>query len=45
MENLVEGLERLASLMVVSACLGLLGMMRGSIKDMHKLANKHGNEP
>ena len=40
MENLVEGIKQLASLMVISGCLGLLGMMRGSLKAMKKSAAK-----
>jgi hypothetical protein len=40
MDKLVEGIEELAKIMVMSGCLGLIGMMRGSIKAMKKSATK-----
>lgn len=40
MDEIIVGVEELAKLMVMSGCLGLLGMMRGSLKAMKKSATK-----
>ena len=40
MDNIVNGLKYLAALLVISAFMGLFGMLRGGLKAMKKSATK-----